>query len=82
VIQSSESSVAISLAIFTTEGFLVQEQESVYRYEPQRPELEQGLSALAKEYQERRVAVIEAIYSRPPDPVRTFADAFKLRREK
>jgi hypothetical protein len=36
---------------------------------------------LASVYQERRVAVISLIYSKPMNKVQTFADAFRLRRE-
>lgn len=82
VIQSSEPSVAASLAYFTTEGFLKQQGEGTYRFAPGSPEMEQACTFLAEAYHERRVAVIEAIYSRPSDPVRNFADAFRLRREK
>jgi hypothetical protein len=82
VIQSSLASVAASLAYFANAGFLVQEPEGRFRFAPSDPELDQASTALAEAYHERRVAVIEAIYSRPSDPVRNFADAFKLRKEK
>jgi DNA-binding MarR family transcriptional regulator len=36
---------------------------------------------LATLYEERRVAVITQIYSKPVNKVQTFADAFRLRRE-
>jgi hypothetical protein len=36
---------------------------------------------LAALYQERRVAVITQIYSKPVKKVQTFADAFRFRRE-
>lgn len=36
---------------------------------------------LAVVYQQRRVAVITEIYSKPVNKVQTFADAFRLRRE-
>lgn len=81
-IQSSETSVASSLAYFSNEGFLIKESEGTYRFAPPSPELEQACALLATAYHERRVAVIEAIYSRPSDPVRNFADAFRLRKEK
>ena len=36
---------------------------------------------LASLYQDRRVAVISLIYSKPLNKVQTFADAFRLRKE-
>jgi hypothetical protein len=58
------------------------ESESRYRYAPSSPELEAVVTILAELYRERRVTVITLIYSKPVDKVQTFADAFKLRREK
>jgi DNA-binding IclR family transcriptional regulator len=82
VIQSSENSVATSLKAFVSAGFLVEESKGMYRHEPANAELARSIEALAKTYQERRVSVIEAIYSQASDPLRNFADAFKLRKEK
>jgi DNA-binding HxlR family transcriptional regulator len=39
------------------------------------------IDELAALYQERRVAVITHIYSKPVKQVQTFADAFRLRKE-
>lgn len=52
-----------------------------YRYAPSSPALGAEVEALAEAYRQQRVAVINLIYSRPPDPLRSFADAFKLRRD-
>jgi DNA-binding MarR family transcriptional regulator len=52
-----------------------------YRYAPSNEELRAQVDALADAYRKQRVAVINLIYSRPPDPLRSFADAFKLRRD-
>lgn len=52
-----------------------------YRYVP--PEAARSLiDRLAILYDERRVTVITLIYSKPTDKVRTFADAFRLRKER
>lgn len=53
-----------------------------FQYWPATPELESQVSRLEATYRERRVAVITAIYSQPVDKVRTFADAFRLRKDK
>ena len=46
------------------------------------PELDQAVVRLAKDYAERRVTVITLIFSKPVDKLRTFADAFRLRKDK
>jgi hypothetical protein len=62
-------------------GFLGQAADSRYQYQPANPEMHRLLTQLAAVYQERRVAVITQIYSRPMQKVKTFADSFRLRRE-
>jgi hypothetical protein len=59
----------------------IESGERAYRYQPRTPELERVINDLATLYQERRVTVISLIYSEPMDKVRTFADAFRLRKE-
>jgi hypothetical protein len=51
-----------------------------YSYAPRSAELDKLTGALADLYRERRVAVISLIYSGPIEKVRSFADAFRLRR--
>lgn len=43
--------------------------------------VDQLIDQLASLYQQRRVAVITQIYSKPVKKVQTFADAFRLRKE-
>ncbi|HEU4323822.1 MAG TPA: hypothetical protein VFS21_11800 [Roseiflexaceae bacterium] len=52
-----------------------------YRYAPSRAALAAQVDALAHAYRQARVAVINLIYNKPPDPLRSFADAFKLRKD-
>ncbi len=52
-----------------------------YRFAPARPALAGQVDALAAAYRAQRVAVINLIYNQPPDPLRSFADAFKLRKD-
>jgi hypothetical protein len=44
-------------------------------------EVDQLIEQLAMVYQQRRVAVITQIYSKPQKKVQTFADAFRFRKE-
>lgn len=52
-----------------------------YRYEPRTDELRQQVAAVAAAYRTSRIDVIKLVFDRPPDPLRSFADAFKLRKE-
>jgi hypothetical protein len=53
--------------------------DPAYRYQPASPELAARVDQLATVYQANRVGVIQLLFSRPPDPVQTFADAFRLK---
>jgi hypothetical protein len=55
--------------------------EGGYQYRPVSPEADRLVGELTTLYQQRRVAVITLIYSKPVNKVQTFADAFRLRRE-
>jgi hypothetical protein len=52
-----------------------------YRYAPASPALAQRVDALARASRADRVGVVRMTYDKPKDdPVRSFADAFRLRR--
>jgi hypothetical protein len=50
-------------------------------YQAATPEIDQVVQALADAYRDRRLAVTNEIYSKPLDNVKTFAEAFRLRKE-
>ena len=52
-----------------------------YRYAPATEELRRQVAALAGAYRASRVAVIQLVFARPADPLRSFADAFRMRRD-
>lgn len=52
-----------------------------FEYAAADPQNDALLSSLADLYAERRVAVISEIYSNPLTKVKTFADAFRLRKD-
>ena len=52
-----------------------------YRFVPASEELRRQVTALAEAYRQSRVAVIQLVFARPADPVRSFADAFRMRRD-
>lgn len=53
--------------------------EARYRYSPKSAELEQTVGELARLYQQRRVTIINLIYSSPVKQMQDFADAFRIR---
>lgn len=55
-------------------------QTVCYRYAPRDAELGAAVDELALAYAQRRVRVIEYLYSGPLNRVRSFAGAFRLRR--
>jgi hypothetical protein len=75
------SSAAERLADMQVRGFLsAQGEPPRYRYAPDTAEKGRVIDELARCYAERRVSVITRIFSPRSDAVRSFADAFKLRR--
>lgn len=83
VIRSSQSSIASRLQAFTAQGFLVEEKgaPATYRFAPKDQNLQAAVDQTATVYQTWRVRVIEAIFAPEADPVQSFADAFKLRKD-
>ena len=54
------------------------ESGPVFRFAPANDELKEQVNALVDAYRDRRVTVINAIYSANLTRLRSFADAFKL----
>jgi hypothetical protein len=50
-----------------------------YTYQPSSDRLRKQVDDLAAAYAVDRVAVIKLIFARPPDPVESFSDAFRIR---
>jgi hypothetical protein len=71
------------LATFYGHGFLVAVATDGFRYEPHSPELAREVAALAKAYTAQRVAVLEHLARLVElNPVRSFADAFIIRKDR
>lgn len=62
------------VATITSEG-----SSPAYRLAQQDPRLLSAVEELAVMYNTRPVTLVRALYDRKPDPVRSFADAFRLR---
>ena len=82
---AAESGMAEQLNDLVSKGlaYVTQAPESRFRYRPaEEDELDKAVDSLARLYKERRVAVISLIYSEPIDKARSFADAFRIRKDK
>ena len=92
--ERSYTALEVSQAVFTVasaatlrlEGLVARgllsstgEADPAYRYQPSTPELGRQADQLAAVYQANRVGVIQLLFARPPDPLQTFADAFRLK---
>jgi hypothetical protein len=66
------------------QGLLSQKKsgdETRYQYGPRTRALDVTVAELAQQYPKYRVSIINLIFSKPIDKIRTFADAFRFTRE-
>jgi DNA-binding IclR family transcriptional regulator len=80
-IQSSQSSVNQKIDALIAEGFVTREKAGTFRFQAKAPALETQVAALDAAYRQRRIKVIEAIFSKTTEELRAFSDAFKIRKE-
>jgi hypothetical protein len=75
------ASATLRLEGLAASGFLAStgSGDPCYRYAPRSEALGRQVDVLAEAYRADRVAVIKLIFSRPPSPVQSFADAFRLK---
>jgi DNA-binding IclR family transcriptional regulator len=78
--RSSLLAAETAIATLLTHG-LVSREGSGYRFRPATPGLEEQTQRLAACYRERRAAVITQIVSRRTDSIRSFADAFRIKKD-
>jgi hypothetical protein len=64
-------------------GILTCNQSGVWtlQYQPRTSDLDNTVAELARTYEERRVSVITLIFNKPTDQVKSFADAFRIRKD-
>ena len=55
-------------------------ENNAYRYSPASPELDALVRALTKVYNERPVTLVRMIYAPRDEKIRSFADAFRLKK--
>lgn len=75
-------SVAMHLSSLQKAGLLnsCEGETGRYCYNTKLGAADLTIKSLERAYRERKDTVIRLIFSRPPDPVRSFADAFRLRK--
>lgn len=73
--------VANALRALTAAGLVLEVELGSYRYNPVRPELTETVNRLAVAYGETRFAVVGAILAAPNNQIRTFAEAFRLKKD-
>lgn len=83
-VQIKPQAITAHLAALQARGLLVsipRDQETLWKYSPRTPELEAGVRRLLQCYQERPVTMIRMVYARTDEVLKTFANAFRIRKE-
>jgi hypothetical protein len=83
VVQSNERSVSATLETLCRQGLLrkTEPPQTAYQFSPQTPEVKEAVRELAKLYAEKRVRIVQAIYSEGVSAADEFAKAFRLRKD-
>jgi DNA-binding IclR family transcriptional regulator len=80
-IQSSPTSISQKLELLVAEGFVAKDKDGYFCYEPKSTAIGTQVAKLDEAYRERRIKVIESIFSKTTEELRDFSNAFKLRKE-
>jgi hypothetical protein len=76
----TESAARHYLHQFESRGLVSIRDEERYQYTPASPELEAAVRALTRVYNERPVTLVRVIYGPKDDKIRSFAEAFRLKK--
>lgn len=85
-IRSATESAANRLKSLLAKKLLVQDPDSAladelaYRFQPPSEKIDFLVGRLAETYRTRRFTVMNVIFSKPAEAIRTFADAFKIKK--
>ena len=63
-------------------GLVTADADRLYRFNPASPELADMAREVIALYNQKPRAVLRAIFSAPSDRIQTFADAFRLRKDR
>jgi hypothetical protein len=75
------ASAANRMSDLSEHGLLALKTDTFYRYYPRTRELDQAVRYLADSYSNHRYTIINLIFSKPIDKIRTFSNAFKIRKD-
>jgi hypothetical protein len=73
--------VADILAQFERSGLVKLEGDGQYRFAPATAELASAVDELRAAYADRPLTVVKTVIAAPDEKIRTFADAFKIRKD-
>jgi hypothetical protein len=68
------------LTHFQSRGIVEHKSDGSYQYVPANAELDAAVTALARVYNERPVTLVRMIYAPKDEKIRSFADAFRLKK--
>jgi hypothetical protein len=78
-----EKNAADLLAAFHWHGFLTAEADGTYRYQPRTAELDRQASHLALAHANERLAILTELANLASlTPIRNFAEAFRIRKDR
>lgn len=83
-VQVQAPAIGSHLAALRARGLLVlstRDADNFCRYGPATPELESMMARLLQVYRERPVTMINLVYARAREALRTFAEAFRIKKE-
>ena len=83
-VQTSPQTIGSHLSLLQARGLLTletREGKLLSRYGPNTPELAERAAHLLQIYRQRPVSMIKLVYASARDPLKSFADAFRLKKE-
>jgi hypothetical protein len=82
VIRSNPEAVSRWLEGLVESGIFARSADSgLYRYQPSSNDLARSIATLGATYKMSRHRIIELIYSGPPSAIKSFSDAFRIRKQ-
>ena len=66
---------------FHAQGLVVPRNGESYQYSPASPDLDEAVRALTRVYNARPVTLVRMIYAPKDEKIRSFADAFRLKKQ-
>ena len=80
-LRGSVALVTESLKALGNAGLILLTENETYLYKPRSPELEDLVSALVELHALKPITVLRTIFTSPSDKIRSFSDAFLLKRD-